>query len=437
MVYEKKKYKEIELRCDEVQDVMSEVPPWILRQGITTLFIIVIILLVGSWFFKYPDSITAEITVTSADPPASIIARSTGKIDEIFVQNNQEVKAGTLLGVIQNQSKTRDMLRLINMMNAWEKSGYSEDAGKEFITEGALQLGSIQSMYASFLSSLNDYLSYVALDYYSQKIAVQKHQLMVQREYHDNIIKQVPIAIEQLRTSKSIYERDSILNAQRMISDHEFEITKGGFLQSRQTYLAFKSSLNLSELQLIKGDDILLDLQQQSSELGRKHLLTLRNATELLNAQIKLWEQEYLFVSPIDGFVTQMGIWSQNQNVTIGEHVFTVVPLEQTVPRGKAMLPTQGAGKVKIGQRVNVRINNYPDQEFGYLLGKVESISSVPTTEGFYVVEVSFPNGMQTNYGKTLPIVQQIFGHADIITEDLRLLERFIMPIRKLLRSSR
>ena len=181
----------------------------------------------------------------------------------------------------------------------------------------------------------------------------------------------------------------------------------------------------------------MLDLQQQSSELGRKHLLTLRNATELLNAQIKLWEQEYLFVSPIDGFVTQMGIWSQNQNVTIGEHVFTVVPLEQTVPRGKAMLPTQGAGKVKIGQRVNVRINNYPDQEFGYLLGKVESISSVPTTEGFYVVEVSFPNGMQTNYGKTLPIVQQIFGHADIITEDLRLLERFIMPIRKLLRSSR
>ena len=74
MEYEEKKYKEIKLRSEEVQEVMSEIPPWILRRGIATLFGIVMALLTGSWFFKYPDVIRADITVTSLEPPASIVA---------------------------------------------------------------------------------------------------------------------------------------------------------------------------------------------------------------------------------------------------------------------------------------------------------------------------------------------------------------------------
>ena len=50
MEKEEKKYKEIELRSEEVQEVMGEIPPWILRWGITILFVIVMALLTGSWF---------------------------------------------------------------------------------------------------------------------------------------------------------------------------------------------------------------------------------------------------------------------------------------------------------------------------------------------------------------------------------------------------
>ncbi len=64
----------------------------------------------------------------------------------------------------------------------------------------------------------------------------------------------------------------------------------------------------------------------------------------------------------------------------------------QHQPKGKALLPVQGSGKVKVGQRVNVRLTNFPDQEFGYLIGRVESISNIPTPEGFYVLEIVFLN---------------------------------------------
>lgn len=436
MEKEEKIYKDIELRSEEVQEVMSEIPPWILRHGITTLFTIMVALLIGSWFFKYPDSVKAEITVTSLDPPASIIARSTGKIDKIFVINNEVVEYQTPLAVIQNPAKTEDMLELKRIMQVWNIEGYSDENVKKFFNKQSLSLGDIQTAYALFLNSLNDYQNYKTLNYYPKKIASQKEQLVTQKEYYNRILKQTPVMNELFRNSKSILNRDSILFAKNVISGNEYDISKNNFLQNKQAYLSFNASIKQSELQLIQGEESLLDMQQQATELERKYQLSLQNASEALSSQIKTWEQNYLLLSPIKGIVNQMGVWSINQNVNAGETIFTIIPTHQDTPKGKALLPVQGAGKVKVGQRVNARINNFPDQEFGYLVGRVASISSVPTSEEFYVVEIDFPDGIKTNYGRTLPITQQMLGTADIITDDLRLIERFFMPVKKMLKNN-
>lgn len=428
------KLEETVFRSEEVQEVMGQIPPWLLRRGITALFVIIVILLVGCCFFKYPDVIQAEVTVTSLEPPVSVVARSTGKIDEIYVRNNQTVHAETVLAVIQNPANTKDVLRLIEVMHEWEKAGYPESIDKKIFDETSMNLGSIQSAYASFLNSLNDYRNYKTLNYYPQKIASQRTQLVTQKEYYHHVVEQSFVVREQFYTSKSIFERDSLLYSKSVISSNEYDLSKNNFLQTKQACISLEASLRQSELQLIQGKENLLDLQQQATELERKYRLSLQNAIEMLNAQIKMWEHDYLLVSPIDGIVNQMGIWSNNQNVNVGETIFTIVPGRQNVPKGKAMLPVQGAGKVKAGQRVNVRITNFPDQEFGFLIGKVESVSRVPTAEGFYVVEINFPDGMKTNYGKILPITQQMQGSGDIITDDLRLIERFFMPIKKLLK---
>ena len=112
--------------------------------------------------------------------------------------------------------------------------------------------------------------------------------------------------------------------------------------------------------------------------------------------------------------------------------MFVVAPEEESLPVGTALLPLQGSGKVKAGQRVNLRLNNYPDQEFGYVKGKVKSVSPLPTAEGMYVVDIALPDGLTTNCGKTLSLTREMKGSAEIITDDLRLLERLIMPLRKI-----
>lgn len=127
-----------------------------------------------------------------------------------------------------------------------------------------------------------------------------------------------------------------------------------------------------------------------------------------------------------------MSVWSRNQNVVTNESLFVIAPNEGSPPIGKALLPVLGSGKVKVGQWVNIRLNNYPDQEFGYVKGKVTSISPVPTAESMYVVDVELPDGLRTNYDKELPMTRELKGVAEIITEDLRLIERLLMPLKKL-----
>ena len=51
----------------------------------------------------------------------------------------------------------------------------------------------------------------------------------------------------------------------------------------------------------------------------------------------------------------------------IAKEVFTVIPVSESRILGKAMLPVARSGKVKAGQKVNIRLDNFPDSEFGML----------------------------------------------------------------------
>ncbi len=429
-----KKYKKIELRSEEVQEIMGEVPSWVLRNGITAVFLIIISLLIGSYFFKYPDVIQAEIIITAAEPPVNIIAHSTGKIDTLFVKNKEHVSSNTPLGVIQNTANTMDVLKLKKHLQEWRRTNYSVEKGRLLFSDELLKLGVVQNSYSIFLSSLKDFIRYRETNYFSKKITTQRKKLSKQEEYRQEVFKQRKMVSGKVELASSSFERDSLLYVKGIISKNEYEQSRSNYLQNKQSKSSFEASLRQTELQVIQGKEILLDLQQRALETEQKHTLNLRTNIEELLTQLEAWEQQYLLIAPLDGIVNQMEVWSKNQNVNTGEVIFTVTPNINTTVKGKALLPIQGAGKVKLGQRVNVRVNNFPDQEFGYLIGEVESISKIPTSEGYYILKINFPEGLKTNYEKYLPTTQEMRGSADIITEDLRVIERFFMPIKKILK---
>ncbi|WP_299179944.1 biotin/lipoyl-binding protein, partial [uncultured Chryseobacterium sp.] len=109
---------EIELRSESVQDILTQPPHWMIRWGNTIIFIILLLILIMSYIIKYPEFIPAPIIVTSQNPPEKLEARTNSKIEKIFIENNQEVKKGQILMIMQSTANYSDVLELKKLVDS-------------------------------------------------------------------------------------------------------------------------------------------------------------------------------------------------------------------------------------------------------------------------------------------------------------------------------
>ena len=131
-----------------------------------------------------------------------------------------------------------------------------------------------------------------------------------------------------------------------------------------------------------------------------------------------------------------MKIWNKNQTISNGDLVFTIIPEKHSSYICKVKAPVLNSGKIKIDQDVNIKLSGYPDIEYGVLKGKVQDISLISNNEGMYLLDISLPNNLITTYNKKIKFKQEMQGSAVIITEDLRLIERFFYHFKALVKRS-
>ena len=427
------KRQEIELRSEEFNEVLSTVPAWIIRWGITMTACVVLMLLVGSAVFKYPDIISSTVTLTGTTPVSAVVARSSGKLQELYVENNQKVKANALLAVIENPAKTEDIIRLKELLQQAE-SNLDTIA---LVPSGQLQLGSLQSLYSSFYLSMSEYRQFRELAYHLKKVDLVKVRIVKNEVYYTNMLKQKELSVAQAKIAHQQYARDSLLGVKGLVSKEAVEESYSRYLQSSLSAENMDRSLENLQIQLAQMKESLYDTEYQYLDQRNKLETQLRSLINQLRAEIDAWEINYALITPVDGEITLTQYWTNNQNVTAGNIVFNIVPTNQGEIIGKALLPTERSGKVRKGQKVNIRFSNYPDKEFGIVKGTVKNISLIPVVDGqnvkSYMVDIQLPNGLRTSYDKELPFLPEMEGQADIITEDISLLERVLMPIRKVI----
>lgn len=427
------KKQEIELRSEEFNEVLSTVPAWIIRWGITVTACVVLMLLVGSAVFKYPDVISSTVTLTGTTPVSAIVAKTSGKLQELYVENNQQVEANTLLAVIENPAKTNDVIRLKELVQQAENNLDTI----ALVPSQQLQLGSLQSLYSSFYLSMSEYRQFRELAYHLKKIELVKARIVKNEVYYRNMLKQKDLSAVQAKIAHQQYARDSLLGVKGLVSKEAVEESYSRYLQSSLSSENMDRSLENLQIQLAQMNESLYDTEYQYLDQKNTLETQLRSLVNQLRAEIDAWEISYALITPIDGEITLTQYWTSNQNVTAGNIVFNIVPTDQGEIIGKAMLPTERSGKVRKGQKVNIRFSNYPDKEFGIVKGIVENISLIPIVDGqnakSYMVDIELPNGLRTSYNKELPFLPEMEGQADIITEDISLLERFLMPIRKVI----
>lgn len=426
--------KKIELRSDDFQEIVGRTPSWMVRYGIMAITLSVVVLLVGSYFFKYPDIINSRIEIITENPPVSIIARADGKLQDLVVDDNELVQPGQLLASIESSANTIDIQNLSRILSPFvnDKNLLLDSRSKIYI-DSSYRLGDIQSSFLGFKTAVNEYHYFFDLNYYPQKIESLEEEIKQHKVHYNRVYRQRNLLEEEFQLAKNQFRRDSGLHSNGLISDVEFEKSRSVIIKKKYDFEDVRTKLSDSKIRMSVLDQEILDLKLKYSESKKDLELRLIESFDKLLAEIAAYEQKYILRSPIKGRMSFNKIWSNNQFLRENETVFTIVPEEQTKIIGKLELPVKNSGKVKPGQRVNIKLENYPHLEYGMVMGQVERISSVPENN-FYTLEVSFPNGLTTNYNRKLPFSQKMQGSAEIITENISLLKQIVNPFKSLIK---
>ena len=421
------KNENIELRSEEVQELLTRIPSRLLRYGSMVILAILVLVLFLSWLIKYPTVVTAPVSITTVQPPEKLIAKASGKIQAILTKDKSIVTPNTVLAILENSADYKVVFQLKNIVDK-----YTFENKFPFEKFYGTSLGELENVYALFQKEYQaDELLKKLQPYQVDKSAQSLEQVQLQDRLQ-LLLSQKEISEIELQLQKQDFQRYESLYKKGVVSSQEYEKNKLAFLQAQKNFKNLQSSISqtksaINELNKSKKTTEINETKEISS-LNRN----LIQAFFQLKKAIKEWELNYAFVSKNGGIVSFMQIWSVNQNIEGGEILFSIVPQQSKAFIAKVKAPAQNAGKLKVGQEVNIRLANYPDTEFGVLKGKVQNMSLVPDKEGNLILDVILSKGLKTSYHKEIVFQQEMSGTADIITEDLRLLERLFYQFRSL-----
>ena len=423
-----REYNQLNIRSDEVQEILSYIPHWMIRWGITTIFVAIVALLVASWIIQYPDVILSRIVVTTQTPPVSVVARSSGKLTKLFVRENESVTKDTYLAAIENPANINDVLRLKTGLESFGHFLSESDLSQTTAWERNLALGELQSDYSNFFQKYSEFQSFKELNYYPKKIKSIESQILVLKELNERLVLQKGILVKEVELAEKNFTTGKALSVKGLLSEIELSNYESSLLQKKYGLENAETSVINNHLQIAEYEKTILDLDQQYQESKRERLLTLQESYKNLLSQLSGWEQKYILKAPMDGTVSFFKYWSDNQYVSLNDEVMTISSYSNDMV-GKIYLSGMGIGKVKSGQKIKIKFDSYPFHEFGAVDGIVESISQV-SRDNNYLINVTLPNNLHTNYRKELEFTQNMSGSAEIITGDLRLIERIFNQLK-------
>ena len=125
------------------------------------------------------------------------------------------------------------------------------------------------------------------------------------------------------------------------------------------------------------------------------------------------------------GQVHFVDFWETGFNVKKGSLMFRIVPTEYGSFIGRLKIPRNLKMKIDEGDKVRIRISKNQLMEYEILEGVVQNITSVSNEIDLFQVEVAIGNELISETGEKIDYQLGMSGRADIITEDLRLIERF------------
>jgi multidrug resistance efflux pump len=427
---------------DEIEALIGNPPTWIIRWGISVIFMIVAALVAMGFIIKYPDTIEAKVVITTQKPPIRIMALSNGKISQLLINNSETVDSGKVLGVLENTARWQDIIALDNILLTLRSTeSPPEESGQalSMVLPDSLQLGNLQPSYTLLLQNWRDYTYFQGQNGSLNKINNLQQQISRIEKLKKSLDNQSLTLSHEVIIAQADLNRNQGLYQQGVVSKTDLEKYSLQYLQMTRQLESLKTQIINNDIQQKQLEGQVLEIGQSKRDNSNSKSLGIDADINRLLGEIKEWKRVYLFVAPISGKISMNRVWSPQQYVNANEEVMAIVPINDNMSTdtkviGKALLPIAGSGKVKTGQDVQIRLDGFPYQEYGSIEATVKNISLVPQQDN-YQVELNFTHELMTTYKKSIPFRQEMQGTARIITEDRTVASRMFDRIVSLFKN--
>lgn len=426
-----KESDKIELRSEEVQDILTRPPHFLVRSGISIISVVILVLFISTFFFKYPDVISGEVSITTENPPLWLVARTSGKIKELYCLDKEQIEKGKLIAVIENSASTRDVEKLKSELKQCIISDSVVYIPSQ-LQYKSFELGEMQAGYSNFVRAAIDYNDFILLSQIDQEKRALNRQIAGKSRYSSSLKEQIKIKQEDLKLAELAYEREKTLFEKGVLSKYEIEVAERNLLNIRESFQQLRSALISDEIEIVQLNQNIVKYDIQYLSEKNRLFTALKSSYQELNSLLDSWEQSYLIKSSESGTLTFNNIWSKYQFVNSGEKIFAIVPVNSGEIIGRVAIPSSGAGKIKEGQTVNIKLHSFPYMEYGFLQGEVKNMSLVPNNNNLYIVNIKLLNGLKSTIGKNIDFRGELIGQAEILTDDLSLAQRIMSPLKTL-----
>ncbi len=414
-----------------IKQIEEELPSSLIRLGILIALACMAIFFFISWLLEYKDTIDGRIVITTPTLPVDIHSKVAGNLS-LLQDNNTPVKKGAHLAYIENTADLEPSLALCSCLDSIEPLSTPIPVCLQALQDATL--GNLQPAYLRLNRSYSDYSFFLKNDRHQAFIQQKKEQIQLHKDHaklsedkiqlHQQNLAQ---AEKQLQIDQQLYEEEVI--AKRTLDQAQQAYTE---LKFNGRLIDFQTAVNHANIQIAQQEEAILALRTNFIKEKEQYENQIKDAYQFLKKELTDWEENYLIVADMDGQVMYSEALTDFNYIPKGSKIITLIPGDKQEVTGLLRVPFQGYSKVQKGQPVQVRLDNYPFQEFGILYGEVAKLSAIPEADN-YAVMIQFPTGLRSTYNIDFEFNQRMEGTASIITNRISIWHR----LRNQMKSSR
>jgi multidrug resistance efflux pump len=419
------------IRSEEVQDILEATPGWMVRWGMIVIGIFLIVGLAFTAIIKFPEVINGQAIITTENPPIKIVNPFSGIVEKVYASNNQFVNEGDVLFEIKNTLEKNDFYELKRVVNKITITSDNSAIISEMQAMHSRTLGELQVPFNQLVIGLDKLNVIRKNEYEANKIKLIKHQIEHHRRLATAINSQVKLKAKDVENATKDFEISLSLYRQQVITQIQLFDEEKKYNQQIQDRETLTRDFYQNEITIRQLEKEKLDLEQQNFQNVKYLASECESALSELKNSIDEYELKRLIKAPCSGVVDYSLILSSNQFIREGAEVLTIIPKETAIVC-VAQVPTQSFSKVREGQKVIISLENYPELEFGQLIGRVETFSRTHN-QSTYRIMVSLPKNLFTTYHQKLEYLPEMKGHVQVITKDVSLMQRMFNHVNDLL----